>query len=578
MKKAILIILSISFAFALNAQKLTKVVVKKFENGKPELVNYYAGAKTAENLRKQESLNFDGKVVLEKNFMNTLLHGPYKEFKEFDGAPVKEMNYKEGKLDGPQFIYFSDGRVKFSLNYVGGAMDGAQKEYFFKEDTIKAEHNYSGGIFHGMQRKWNPDGTKAYHFNFVAGKPDGIQRAWNNGRMTEEKWTQGQLEDVVEEWSAIQAKEVGIYTFTNEGDSLDIKWGKKLEKGIRYFDSGSIKAIQEPGDPPTLTEYHPNGKVKGKGTGTFKAKEGKWEFFHQNGEKMTAGEFKNGKKMGVFQHWDEKGRLVEEEVWNADGTQRQSWTVMSYHWNDKKAYEGSLTHDGWKTGIWKYWYELGERKIEENWKTTCGGGSDRPVLEEYTEWTKSGKVVREGNEREQIEYAYHENGERKTLTTLLFAERDPCEMDQPERYVGNGIFEKKVTSPGYFKSVNTLVINLTEAGDSITVDRYNREGKRDGYQDGWYPKGGKKRYSIHFLEGRVQGTVKEWYPDGTLKMDCKYASSVGGPYKLTEGIFYNEKGKDYEWTAADGKDKKKSILEIETGAYFFEFMKMNPNE
>ena len=96
MKKAILICLSISFAFALNAQKLTKVVIKKFENGKPELVNYYAGAKSADNLRKQESLNIDGKVVLEKNFLITLLDGPYIEFKEFVVSPVKEMNYKSG--------------------------------------------------------------------------------------------------------------------------------------------------------------------------------------------------------------------------------------------------------------------------------------------------------------------------------------------------------------------------------------------------------------------------------------------------------------------------------------------------
>lgn len=228
MKKAILILLSIPFAITLQAQSLSKVVIKKFENGKPELVNYYAGAKTADNLRKQETLNIDGKVVLEKNFKNTLLDGPVKEFKEFDGAPVKELNYKAGKLDGEQLIYFSDGRVKYSLNYFEGALNGTQKEFFFKQDTIKAETNYSGGIFHGMQRRWNPDGTKAYHYNFVAGKPDGIQRTWTAGNMTQEKWTQGQYEDIIEEWSAIQAKEVGIYTFENKGDSLNIKWGKKL--------------------------------------------------------------------------------------------------------------------------------------------------------------------------------------------------------------------------------------------------------------------------------------------------------------------------------------------------------------
>ncbi len=578
MYKSILILLLAPFAITMQAQSLSKVVVSKFENGNPKLVNHYAGSKTAENLRKQETFNVDGRIVLEKNFKNTLLDGPVKEFKEFDGSPINELNYKKGKLDGSQYHYFSDGRVKFALNYLNGVLNGTQREYFFKEHTIRSETNYSGGVLHGMQQRWNQNGTKAYHYNFVAGKPDGIQRTWTESGLVEERWVQGQLEDIREKWSAVQAKEVGIYTYENKGDSLNITLGKKLEKEIRYYDSGSIQAIQIPGDPPMLKEFHPDGKVKGEGRGTFASREGKWEFFHQNGNKMMSGEYANGKKMGVFQYWDEKGRLVEEEVWNSDGTRRESWTVTGYHWNDKKEYEGSLTPEGWKIGIWKYWYELGERKIEENWKTICSG-SDRPVLEDYTEWTKSGKVLRKGNEREQLEYAYHENGEVKTITTMLFFERDPCQMDQPTRYIEGGTFEKKATDPRYFKSVNTLVITLTDQGDSLVVDRYNKNGQRDGIQEGWYPKGGNKRYSIHFLEGRVQGSVKEWYPSGSLKLDHKYHSDQGGgPFRLVEGTYYNEKGKDFTWNAAEGKDKKKVMLEIEDGAYFFEFMEMNPNE
>jgi|GEM_PF-7092295 len=579
MKNAILLLLMVTFAQLSQAQTLAKVVIEKHENGKPSLVNYYEGAKIPENLRKQETFNIDGNIILEKNYKETLLDGLVREYKEFDGSLVLEMNYKAGKKDGKQTIYFSDGRVKMELDYLEGALNGMQKEYFFKEDTLhKAETNYSGGVLHGIQTRFNADGSQAYQYRFVAGKPEGVQKTWKAGAVEEEMWQQGKLEVQKSKWSEIQAKESEFYTFVNEGDSLNIKFGKKLDKSIRFFDNGSIQAILTPGeDGGMLKEYHPNGKVKGQGKGTFDSKEGKWEYFHQNGEKMMAGEYKDGKKLGVFSHWDEKGRLIEEEVWNAAGDHRESWTVMGYHWNDKKAYEGSVTHEGWKTGIWKYWYELGEKKIEEEWIKTCKNNDERFVLEDYNEWTKSGKLVRTGNEREQFEFAYHPNGEVKTKTTVLFVDRDPCVVDQPERYV-EGRFEKKMTDPGYHKTVNTLIYTFKTDGDSALIERFASNGSLSGDQVGWYPKSNVKRYSIHFFEGRVQGTVKEWYPDGSIKLNHKYQSDVAGPYRLVEGSYFSEKGKEYKFVAADGKDKKKQMIEIESNCYFFDYMKEHPNE
>lgn len=573
----------LAFAFwmvlapSLLAQSLNKAVVRKFDNGKPEIVNFYKGEKVPENLARQEVYNVDGKLVVEKSFRNKELHGPYKEFKEFDGTLVKEMNYEDGKLSGLQKVYFNSGKLKYELNYLDGKLDGWQKEYFFKKDSVRSEHNYSGGIFHGVQSRWELDGQDEYRYHFIAGKPEGLQRRWENGQMTEEKWVQGEYEEVLAAWTASQPKHKKVFSFVNEGDSLNIVFGKKLENEYQYYESGDFSAMMLPGDPPRVRELYPGGKVKGEGPGTFAEKTGKWTFYHQGGGKAMEGEYKAGKKVGVFQAWDEKGRLSEEIVFGPGGEKKESWKVFSYHWNDKKAYEGSLTENGWKTGLWKYWFEDGTRHREEDWSGKCPEGG-RPVLESFKEWTPAGKLLLEGNEREQTEFGYHENGAVKTVTTHLFVEREPCKNEQPERFV-NGRFERKITAGGaYFKTVDTQVITFTEGGDTLMIDRFDREGKRDGYQEGWYADGA-KRYSYHYLNGRLQGSAKEWYADGTLMLDHKYASSPGGGEpKLTEGIYYNEKGKDYEFVAADGKDKKKAMLEIEVASHLVEFIKMHPNE
>lgn len=577
MIRLLVLFLGIALSTSAFAQGISKAVVKKFDNGKPEMINHYKGDKTPENLVKQETLNLDGKVLLEKNFLDMKLHGPYKEFKEFDGSIEKELNYANGVLDGEQKYYYSDGRVKMSLNYAAGKLSGEQREYLFKTDTIGAEHNYSGGVLHGMQRRWNKDLTQDYHYNFVAGKPEGIQRHWEGEKMIQEKWVQGMLTEEVENWTASQPKHVRVYSFVNTGDSLNLVLGRKLERETMYYESGAISAMMEPGDPPSIKELHPNGKVKGEGKGTFAKREGQWVWYHVNGKKMRQGEYKNGKPMGVFQTWDEKERLIEEVVWDENGEQRVSWTVFGYHWDDKKAFEGSLTPEGWKTGLWKFWFENGNRHKEETWKSECKGSKARPTLVNYTEWTPAGKLLLEGNERQMVETAYYDGGAKKSESVKLFVLRDPCSQPQPEQFV-EGRFERRADNAGsYAKFVITDIFHFTENGDSLLHERFDQEGKRHGYQDGWYPNG-QKQFSYHYLHGRVQGSVLEWYENGQPMIDHKYQSAVGGPANLVEGIFYNDKGKDYTYLDSDGKEMKKSMLEVEALANYPKFFREHPNE
>jgi antitoxin component YwqK of YwqJK toxin-antitoxin module len=578
MKYLLSCLVLLSIALGLQAQKTIKEVEKKFENGKPELVAYYRDAISTLNLMKRETFSADGKKTREENYINGKLNGKVLGWKAFDGTPEFELNYIEGKLSGPQKYFFSDGRTKLALNYAAGRLDGRQVEYWFKGsgDTIRSEHNYSAGILHGMQRQWYKDFTPKYNLNFVAGKPDGIQRLYpeGGGEVKEERWKNGVLEDVLESWSAAQPKQVRVYDWVPTGsDSLNVVLGRALQKEVRYFETGSIAAITLMSGDAETQEFHLGGKLRAKGKGTLDKKEGKWEFWHQNGQKMSAGEYVGGKKVGLHETWDDKGQLIEEEIWSADGSARERWRVKFYHLNGKPQEEGALDEKGRRSGLWKTWYVDGSKKREETWEMSCAKGGGRPFLKDFSEFDESGKLLAKGSETEQLRYRYYPGGSVQAVEKLVFPKRDACTPTPVELYDGRAMVATKGNAD-YEQSIVLEKVELAENGDSLRVDRYNQAGKRDGYQSLWF-QGGKKQLEIHYFEGRAQGTVKEWYANGSPMLDYKVASAVGGPVHLVEGKAYSDKGKAISFNEAEDKEPKKSILEIEANSAFRKFVEAN---
>ncbi|MEM7039964.1 MAG: hypothetical protein AAF570_23525, partial [Bacteroidota bacterium] len=320
-------------------------------------------------------------------------------------------------------------------------------------------------------------------------------------------------------------------------------------------------------------EFHPNGKVRGKGKGTLKDREGKWEFWHLNGQKMMIGEYKSGKKVGLHQAWNDKTQLTSEEVWNADGSKRESWKVIFYHGNGKKQSEGLLDEEGRKKGLWKHWYANGNKKKEANWEMACDGGGGRPFAVDYKEWDESEKLTSKGNETDMQQFTYFPDGSEMEVTTVQYVNRDPCKA-QPVDVFEDGRLKRKVVAAQYDRFIVLEKVTFYETGDTMTVDRWDVDGKRHGNQEGWY-NDGKKHYLYHYRNGGVQGTVKEWYPGGLPMLDHKYKSAEGGPAKLVEGTYYNEKGKDWFYSNTSGKDKKKQMIEIENTSRFTRFYTEN---
>ena len=571
-----ILILSIFCFSAAFGQKMVKAVEKKFENGKPEIVAYYAGDVTPDKLAKREILSIDGKKVGEENYLNGKLHGTSKKWKEFDGTLILEANYQNGLKHGEWTDYYNSGKVKNKLNYFEGEMDGLQQGWAFKDSSLKFELSYSKGIFHGQQKEWDAAGNKKYNLYFTAGKMDGTQRWWEGDtrQLREEKWTNGRMEEVLSSHTAAQAKKVVEYEFAVEkSDKMGVIGKKRSVKKIGYYESGAISSLEYfDGETPTK-EFYLSGKVKAEGKGSMDEKEGEWVWYHENGDKKAVGSYKEGKKDGHFEHYDTEGRVVLEEDWvardngNEEIYNRITAKATLYHGNGKKKAEGGLDPKNNLLGKWTWWYDSGVKEKEADFQRLCAEVKASPALATMTSWSPEGVVQSEVAKDQLTEYSYHENGNKKMESVYLLRRFNLC----PPRLMIYTEGQIEDDSKTLFAEKNLLKQStFLESGENKQVDSYDRDGKRDGVQLGWHDNG-QKHYMYTYVEGRPEGDVKEWYSDGQIMMDLKYKNYANRKWEVETGKYYSDKGKEYSYAQAEGKEKKKKILEIEVLSNFSQF-------
>ena len=112
---------------------------------------------------------------------------------------------------------------------------------------------------------------------------------------------------------------------------------------------------------------------------------------------------------------------------------------------------------------------------------------------------------------------------------------------------------------------------LAESGDSLRVEEFNEEEKLHGIQKGWFDDG-KLQYEFTYRDGKPHGSIKEYYASGAIMLDIFYHHVGAKSLEVQRGTYYREDGKNWEFSAADGKDKKKKVVEIEDGSYFKKYL------
>jgi len=102
--------------------------------------------------------------------------------------------------------------------------------------------------------------------------------------------------------------------------------------------------------------WHDNGEREELGAYHMGAEHGAWEWWYANGNRMATGQFERGERIGDWEFWSESGRLAMTGSYGSAGNAVGTWTY--YHENGRKASEGEMVA-GAVEGRWTAWNEDG---------------------------------------------------------------------------------------------------------------------------------------------------------------------------------------------------------------------------
>ena len=86
-------------------------------------------------------------------------------------------------------------------------------------------------------------------------------------------------------------------------------------------------------------------------------KDGKWQYWYENGTTRGEENYQNDKPVGVWKYWFAGGAISSE----FDFTKNYA---IYYYENGKKSSEGTLPADMLREGKWTGWFESGARQYE----------------------------------------------------------------------------------------------------------------------------------------------------------------------------------------------------------------------
>jgi len=360
------------------------------------------------------------KLAEESVYDNGVLNGPYKEYYP-DGSIKISRNYVQGKPDGKFIQYGSNGKIESEVNYKNGLQDGTEIHYD-SEGNIRSQSNYASGKASGKEVKNISSNTGDYvqtaSYN-KEGKQDGeYSEIFTNGKIKEKGQYVNGKKDGIWEYGKKDGQKIRTDVYANDekiketiyyNDNTvevvrELKNGKKNGWERKYnFGDGNLKSEVFYKDGEVSSETGSGGPVKqtkqissnlGAYVQTFYEINGKYEGEYaeqwQEGAKgmKAKGQYKDGKKTGLWVYENEYGKKVKEENYlngELDGT---SISYSCDNGKPSKMYEYSK---GELNGPYKeYWCETGNVMIAG----TYVAGRVKGIRKHYD---SDGKVTSEEN-------------------------------------------------------------------------------------------------------------------------------------------------------------------------------------
>ena len=374
------------------------------------------------------------KLAEEFTYSDGVLNGAYKEYYS-DGTVKASRNYVKGKPEGKFIQYGSNGKIESEVNFKNGVQDGAEIRYD-SDGKVRAQSNFSEGKNTGkevrnissnagdyvMTSNYNKDGKYDGEYSeiFTDGKIK-VKGLYKNGKK-EGTWEYGRKDgkkvrtDVYSNDDKI--KETTYYTDNTVEVVRELKNGKKngwerkynygdgaLKSEVFYKDgvvssdtksgaasgssasptstSGMVKQTKQISSNTggyTRTFYEVNGKYEGeyseqwtegakglKAKGQYKngKKIGLWVYGHKNGQKDKEENYVDGELEGNRTTYSENGKVYEIYKYTK-GEKNGPYKLYSY--NTDVLRETGTYVSGRVKGIRKYYDQNGKLSREEDVK------------------------------------------------------------------------------------------------------------------------------------------------------------------------------------------------------------------
>ncbi len=357
------------------------------------------------------------KLAEEYTYDNGILNGVYKEYYS-DGAVKASRNYVKGKPEGKFIQYGANGKIESEVNFKNGVQDGAEIRYD-SQGKVRSQANFSEGKTIGKEVRNISSNTGDYvqtaNYN-KEGKYDGeyseiftdgkvrMKGQYKNGKK-EGTWEYGKKNGQkirTEVYNNDEKVKETIYYTDNTVESVkELKNGKKngwerkynygdgtLKSEIFYKDgevsseTGSglakqTKQISSNIGGYTQTFYEVNGKYEGefteqwlegakgiKSKGQYKngKKNGLWVYEHKSGKKEKEENYINGVLNGSYKTYSDNGKLYETyEYTNGD----KNGPYKLYRYNTDVLRETGTYVSGRVKGTRKYYDEKGNVSRKE---------------------------------------------------------------------------------------------------------------------------------------------------------------------------------------------------------------------
>lgn len=337
------------------------------ENGNiSEEANYIDG-----KLNKvYKAYHSNGQLLKVFNYESGTLVGEYQQYNK-KGALLEKGEYnKDGELITQSFYYnLGESFLNYNVPFKNNKIDGLV-EVLYEDGKTKSIINFSEGLRSGEEKEFYKTGEKKYIFSNLNNQPEGEYFSFYENGNTESKgaYKEGVMignwqyynyygEKTEEVFYDEKGKKTGLYKqYDIDGivySEVDYKNGDPV--AYRFFNKKgeTIKDVKKSKGSFEYEGFYADGVVSTKGIyKTDMGKDGRWEYFTQNGVLKSVEHFKDGKLHGEEINYYPNGEISDKWIYKNDSL---SGYYASYFLN------GNIYAQGWyeqknRVGEWNYYF------------------------------------------------------------------------------------------------------------------------------------------------------------------------------------------------------------------------------